>query len=42
MTREDVAVVCVLGLFLRLVRFPEPYGSSELRQLFRGVGGAGC
>ena len=35
MKRDDVAVVCVLVLLLRLGRFPEPLGFAELRPLFR-------
>ena len=35
MRRDDVAVVCVLVLLLRLGRFPEPVGFAELRPLFR-------
>ena len=35
MTREDVAVVCVLVLLFRLGRFPVPHGFPELRPLFR-------
>ena len=35
MRRDDVAVVCVLVLLLRVGRFPEPVGFAELRPLFR-------
>ena len=35
MRRDDVAVVCVLVLLLRLGRFPEPVGFADLRPLFR-------
>ena len=35
MKRDDVALVCVLVLLLRLGRFPEPIGFAELRPLFR-------
>ena len=35
MACEDVAVVCLLVLLLRLGRFPEPDGFAELRPLFR-------
>ena len=35
LTQEDVAVVCVLVLLLRLGRFPQAYGFAELRPLFR-------
>ena len=35
MAREDVAVLCVLVLLLRLGRFPEPDGFAELRPLLR-------
>ena len=35
MKRDDVAVVRVLVLLLRLGRFPEPLGFADLRPLFR-------